>query len=352
LLKRHLWLGLVGFGVWAVWAYAQTQLTDSPPADVAPLLAPSVPPLPQQPPQGQSSTAPKPTPEDATRRWYAPEIWRLPPVVAPPVPVALAVPPAETFPSPSPSDPPPKANVPASLSGILSVDEPIKINAAEPTAQKLWDGSFDLGIDGAEGNSETFNFRFGFHATRKQQNNVLTLGVDYNRSTAETITKTNRLFFDGRFERLIQESRWSWFVHETVEYDQFQAFDVLDTSDIGLGYRLIKNETATLVGRFGSGFSHQYGGPKDGQYVPEAVFGMQLEWQVSKRQRLLGMVEYAPSVTDFGQFRLRSQAALEMALNDEKNLSLRMGILELYNSMPNGARPNDLDYALTLHWSF
>ena len=63
-------------------------------------------------------------------------------------------------------------------------------------------------------------------------------------------------------------------------------------------------------------------------------------------------MEYAPDVGDFLRYRIRTQAALEMLLDQEKNLGLRMGVLERYNSVPNGARPNDLDYAMMLMWKF
>ncbi len=102
--------------------------------------------------------------------------------------------------------------------------------------------------------------------------------------------------------------------HETVEYDEFQPFDVRDTSDVGIGYRLIKTDLTTLIGRFGGGFSHEYGGPENGEYIPEAVFGLQLERQISKRQKILGVVEYAPDVGDFLRYRIRTQAALEVLL--------------------------------------
>jgi putative salt-induced outer membrane protein YdiY len=235
------------------------------------------------------------------------------------------------------------------LSGVLSGGEQFEI---KPDAQKLWDGSFDFGMDGSEGNSETFNLRFGFHAKRKAENNVLTLGLDYNRQTAQTIAKANRLYFDGRLERLIGDSRWSLFAHETIEYDEFQSFDVRDTSDAGVGYQALKSDSTALVGRMGAGFSHEYGGPENGHYTPEIVFGLQLERKISKRQKLIGVVEYAPDVGNFIRYRIRTQAALEVLLDQEKNLSLRMGILERYNSVPNGARPNDLDYAMTLLWKF
>ena len=65
------------------------------------------------------------------------------------------------FRRPSRTIKPPVVNAPASLSGILSDGEQIEI---KPDADKLWDGSFNLGLDGSEGNTEAFNFRFGFNA--------------------------------------------------------------------------------------------------------------------------------------------------------------------------------------------
>jgi len=63
-------------------------------------------------------------------------------------------------------------------------------------------------------------------------------------------------------------------------------------------------------------------------------------------------VEYAPDVTQFSRYRIRSQAALEIVLSEERNLSMRIGVLNRYNNEPNNARPNDLDYAMMLMWKF
>ncbi len=264
-------------------------------------------------------------------------------------PSALTIPPAESIPAPKPDDKPPAANAPASLSGILSDGERIEI---KPDAEKLWDGSFNLGLDGSEGNTEAFNFRFGVNAVRKSEFSVLTANLDYKKQTSDGQTTADRLYFEGRCERLITQTRWSLFVHETIEYDRSQPFNVRDTSDAGVGYRLIKTDLTTLIGRLGGGFSHEYGGPEDGEYFPEAVFGLQLECQLSKRQKILGAVEYAPDVGDFLRYRIRTQAALEVSLDQEKNLALRLGVLERYNSIPDGALPNDLDYAMMLMWKF
>ena len=60
---------------------------------------------------------------------------------------------------------------------------------------------------------------------------------------------------------------------------------------------------------------------------PELVFGVQFEHQLSKRQKIVGLVEYAPAVADFDRYRIRSQAAWELLLDEQKNLSLRIGRL-------------------------
>jgi putative salt-induced outer membrane protein YdiY len=347
--RRRLWIALLGVLAGGVLVHAQG-------------LAPTTSTAPATTTPATSTPAPTtPTSEtELEKRIYAPEVWRLPPVgeASPfaqpppelfPAPAVLMVPPAELIPPPPPDNKPPVANAPASLSGVLSDGERIEI---KPESTKLWDGSFNLGLDGSEGNTVATNFRFGFNAVRKTELSVVTLNLDYKKQTSNNDPTADRLYFEGRCERLLAKSRWSLFVHETIEYDEFQPFNVRDTSDAGVGYRLIKTDLTTLIGRFGGGFSHEYGGPENGQYFPEAVFGLQMDCQLTKRQKLVGVVEYAPDVGDFLRYRIRTQAALEISLDQEKNLSLRMGVLERYNSVPNGALPNDLDYALMLMWKF
>jgi hypothetical protein len=301
---------------------------------------------------------------DPDQYLYGPDIWRLPPVedlqamtVSGPAPSdpptaqspAFAVPPAEIMPAP-PAEPAPRANLPSSLTGVLSSGDHFDVKPPDPT--KIWDGSFDLGLDGSEGNSDTLNVHCGFHANRKTESNILTFSADYLKQSADSVTTTDRLFSEGRFEWLFHDSRWSWYVHETLEYDEVAPVNDRDTADAGFGYRLIKIDTTTLVTRFGGGYSNEYHGPEIGEIYPELVLSVQLEHQISKRQKILGLVEYAPEVTNFERYRLRIQAAWELLLDEEKKLSLRLGALDLYNSVPDGAQPNDLDYALMVMWKF
>lgn len=219
------------------------------------------------------------------------------------------------------------------------------------TVPKLWTGSFELGLSGTEGNSRTLDFRCGAEAKRKTPTNLLSLDVDYHKSANDARETANRTFFDWRWERLFDKSPWTWFVHGTVEHDEFQVYDLRVTADTGVGHQLIKNDRTSLLGRFGAGFSREIGGPDD-TWVPELLYGGELEHKLSQRQKLSASVEYAPDVTDWNDFRLKAKAGWEVLLDETMNLSLKLSVLDRYDSTPHGAKPNDLDYSAVLLWRF
>jgi putative salt-induced outer membrane protein YdiY len=220
-----------------------------------------------------------------------------------------------------------------------------------PPPPKLWEGSFELGFNGTQGNSETTNFRLGASGKRKTDDDELTLSLIYTKSTADGRETANRAFGEGRNEWFYDDSPWTLYVHGTGEYDEFKAFDLRLTADAGLGYNFIKNDGTTLVGRFGPGVSQEIGGPDD-SLVPEAVLGIEFEHKLSQRQKLLAEATWYPALDDFGDYRLTSKAGWELLIDAEMNLSLQLNVSDRYDSTPNGAKPNDLDYALLLIWKF
>ncbi len=119
----------------------------------------------------------------------------------------------------------------------------------------------------------------------------------------------------------------------------------------GLGYHLIKTEGAKLTGRFGAGTSREFGGPND-KWVPEAILGMDYEHKLTRRQKLSGSFDYFPDWGDFMDYRLVTQASWELLLDEETNLSLKVGLIDRYDSTSEGRKPNDLDYFLTLLWKW
>ena len=253
-----------------------------------------------------------------------PMVERLPPVDLPVEPAAFVLPQTPAVPDPT---------------------------VVAASTKKLWEGSFELGLDGSEGNTQTFNIQFGMDAKRKTDRDVVTLDLDYRKKTATHLETANRALLDWRYERLYEDSPWTTFVHGTVDYDEFQAFDLRVTADIGLGFQLIDWEKTTLALRVGGGFSHEIGGPDDA-YVPELTYGLDFEHRISDRQKLAASADYIPDVTEFTDFRLKTEASWELLIDKEMNLSLKLSVLDRYDSTPHGLRPNDLDYSAMLLWKF
>jgi len=212
-----------------------------------------------------------------------------------------------------------------------------------------WEGGVELGINASEGNSETLNLRAGGNLKRKTEQFIFGVDLSYAKATANSVETRHNALLDVGSEWLLGDSRWTLFGDFGAEYDEFKAFDLRLTLDGGVGYQFIKNDISTLTGRFGAGVSREIGGP-DNRFVPEAVFGLEYERQLTERQKLAAKTEYFPAWTDFDDYRLVANIGWEVLLDEEANLSLKLGLTDRYDSTPHGLRPNDIDYFVLLIW--
>lgn len=224
---------------------------------------------------------------------------------------------------------------------------------AEPVINPVtWDRSLEFGVSGSEGNSEVFNLRTAGHLERTSDLQKSTLDLTYRKSEAAGAETANLLFTEGRNEWLFPEnSCWSVFVHGTAEYDEFREYNARVTADTGLGYYFVRNDVSSLQGRFGGGFSREIGG-MDESYVPEGSFGMEASHQLTPRSKLTAKADYFPDISDFGDFRLNSSANWEILMDEVLDVSLKLGIIDRYDSTPGGKKANDLDYSAVLLWKF
>ncbi len=268
-------------------------------------------------------------------------------VLPPPQPEALFTPPPpELVPSDSP----------APLNEILAPGE-LPPPAAEyhffdagywfPTDG--WSNSFEIGINGSTGNADTFSMRTGAHLQRTVNVSTFTLDAKYAKTLSHGFETQHNALLNSNVESDLGDSPFTTFFKTSLEYDEFKAFDLRTAMNVGIGLYLVKAEDAKFIVRFGSGVSRELGGPED-RYVPEAVYGMEFDRRLTKRQKLYATFDYFPDWTDYGDYRLVTNAGWEFLLDAESNLSLKLGAIDRYDSTPHGRKPNDLDYSLLLLW--
>jgi hypothetical protein len=214
-----------------------------------------------------------------------------------------------------------------------------------------WDSHAELGLDGSTGNARTLAIQTGLETKRQTDDYTLALDFDYRQASNRSETTEDNGRFNLDYDRLLHDSPWAWFAKYGMEWDKFKAFDLRLWVNGGAAYHWVRRDDATLVTRFGAGASKEIGAPVD-DWIAEAVFAAEAERQLTSRQKVKGKVEYFPAWEDFGNFRLVSDLAWEILLDDSDNLSLKLAATDRFDSTPQGAKKNDLYYSLLLLYKF
>lgn len=212
----------------------------------------------------------------------------------------------------------------------------------------LWEGSTELGINGAQGDQDTFSMRVGGNLKRESESNTLDIQMTYGQNQSNGVENQNNGLLSTRWDWNLGPA-WILYDRFQMEYDEFKSFDLRLSFALGLGYHFIKHDAASLTGRLGAAASHEMGGPDD-VWVPEVDFGTDFSHELSNRQSIKGSVDFYPAWEDFNDYRLVSQVHWVVLLDEATNLSLKLGLIDRYDSTPNGQRPNAFDYYLTLLW--
>lgn len=221
-----------------------------------------------------------------------------------------------------------------------------------PTWLEGWKGGVELGINGTEGNTNRFNFRGGANASRLTETLDTKLSLTYSYAREESRDTQNKAILNGRNDWLLKDSSWRIFGKGALEYDEFQDWDMRITLFGGVGYEFIKTEETLLLGRLGVGARREVGG-EDNAWTPEGLIGADFEHQLTERQKVTASIDVYPDLSRAGPYRFEGRAAYEILVDPEVNMTLKLGIVDRYDSTPGaGFRRNDLDYFMVLVWSF
>lgn len=237
-------------------------------------------------------------------------------------------------------------------------DTPAEGEAAPPAPEQPkgffegWDFSVEAGLNGSTGNTERVSFRGGLGGERKTEEMETRLGFVYQYAQDDGVATEHRAALDGRNDWLFPESPWRWFAQARFEYDQFQDWNTRLSGFTGPGYELVKNDTTLILLRAGLGGNYRWGGDDKG-FTPEALAGIDIEHQISERQKIFFTGEVYPNLEDGGEFRALARGGWEILVDPEMDMTLKLGFEDRYDSNPGpGTKENDLDYFLALVFKF
>jgi len=213
----------------------------------------------------------------------------------------------------------------------------------------VWSGSFQLGLNGSTGNSETVSTRAGYKLKRKTEFHLWKTSLDYARTETNAVENQHNALFKADYERLFTDSPWSLYVNHGLEYDEFKPFDLRASVNGGISYAMFDDEITRLKYRFGAGASQEINGADNG-VIPEAAFGLDYEHQLTARQSMTATLDYYPNWTDFADYRMVTDVGWQVLLDEASNLSLKVGVVNRYDSTPGASEANDLNYSLLLLW--
>jgi putative salt-induced outer membrane protein YdiY len=213
-----------------------------------------------------------------------------------------------------------------------------------------WMGGVEFGLNGSEGNVDILKLRGGVDVRYDDGDNLFLLNALYVFTHHDDEMIEQKGLLTARDELAIAD-RWAWYAQGTLEYDEFRNVNFRVAAHNGLSLTAMRNPGTVLRLRAGLGTEREFGGDSN-DWAPEGQFGADYELRLTKRTSLVAAGDYYPRLDNFRHFRVRGRVSLDMQVDPELNLFIRVGAMERYDSDPFGSRKSDLDYFTTLMLRF
>ncbi len=213
-----------------------------------------------------------------------------------------------------------------------------------------WSGSIEFGLNGNQGNVDILKIRSGLGVKYDDPSDYFDFNAVYVLTKYQENSIEQKALASVRNEVYFSNSL-AWYAQGALEYDEFLTVDFLLGAHNGLSLTAYNANNTRLKLRGGFGTAWQYGGSID-EWVPELQFGTDFDYALTARTKISLSADYYPEIRNFARYRVRGRAALEVLLDQELNLLIRVGVLDRYNEPRFGKKANDLDYFLTIVFGF
>ncbi len=217
---------------------------------------------------------------------------------------------------------------------------------------KDWKSRLELGLSGAEGNTESTNLRLAFNSERKDGRDEWSFKSTYYYAKSRGETTRNELNADLTKRWLLPKSPWFIFAQGIYDYDEFDPWEQRLGGFGGVGYDVVKTDRLEINSRIGGGVTKEFRGERE--LRPEGLISAAVvKWNLTDCQTVSGYATFYPDLAELDQYRVVSKLEWLMKISRSDGLSLKVGVEDEYESHTAGnAEHNDLKYYGTLVLEF
>jgi putative salt-induced outer membrane protein len=222
-----------------------------------------------------------------------------------------------------------------------------------PPPPKYWSGKAGLGYGKSSGNTKTEELNGRFAANRKQDNREVNLKADAAYASRDKRMNTQKWYVMGQYAHNFGAmDRWNAFTKLEVDHDRFADIDARLIPLVGLGYGWRKEEAWTLMVDIGVGAEGtRYRSSRESTIQAVVAPHLLAERLFFGKLKLSEDATLYPALKDTGEFRLRSETAVEYPFSEV--LAGRLSFIDEYNSNPaSGTKKSDVRVVSSLVWKF
>jgi putative salt-induced outer membrane protein YdiY len=215
-----------------------------------------------------------------------------------------------------------------------------------------WKNQLAIGVSNTTGNDETTTFagELSFHYEKKPDEFSLKFLGAYGMSNGN---QNAGLFAETAVYRHTLNDRLFLYVDDDVRYDAIKGISLLATATGGPGYKLVDQEKLKLDVRGGPGVTYLKTFDGESNIAPAAGAGLRAQYIINERVSLTHEDTYTTSLTDLDVWRIHSETALNVKLDLERGLGLKLGFHDDYeNQVSAGRKNNDTRLMLSLTLDF
>lgn len=235
--------------------------------------------------------------------------------------------------------------------GIAKKDKAVK---QEEKPEITWKREVSAGYNASRGNTRNEQFSLNAFVSRNRKHvDEWTFKGNMYYSEADKKMDARKWYGMGRYAFSFgQRKAWYSFYRLEADHDRFADvyYRVIPVS--GVGYWLFDlSETKLLVeGGLGLEYTDFYGDEKSTNNLVAAP-RLFYEQELFKRAKFTQDIYVYPALTDSGAYRVHSESAFTLSINDK--LGLRLSLIDDYNSdPPEDTKKNDMALMSSLVYSF